>query len=173
MNATSSEKEVHERIVDWIQLVTGLTTIKNHQGGGRPSGSYIMLNFLRGPIDVRFLPAATEYRGTGENNSEGNEQIEAVPVIESEWVFSINSMRGDDVMAPIRKLRSRAKIQGPQLGLDPLLSIHKIGEPRNLPEKINHEYEERGHAMIHIRGYTRDGFLIDVIDNAPVNMTRT
>lgn len=173
MTATSTEKEVHERIIDWVALVTGLTTIKNHQSGKRPSGEHIMVNFIRGPLDVRFLPAAIEYAGTGENNSEGNEQMEAIPVIESEWIFSINSMRGDDVMAPIRKLRSRAKIQGPQLGLDALLSIHKIGESNNLPELINQEYEQRGHAMIYVRGYTRDGFLIDVIENAPISVTRT
>ena len=169
---TASEVEVQERIVDWCELITGLTTIKNHQDGDRPAGSYLMVNMLTGPRDVRFLPAAIEYAETGENNSEGNPQIEAIPVIESEWKLSIHSYRSDDVMAPLRKLRSISKMQGPQLGLNSLLSLHNLGTPNNVPVKINHKHEPRGHMTLFVRGYTRDGFLIDVIDSAPITATR-
>jgi len=172
MNATATEKEVHERIVDWCALVTGLLTIKDHQSGKRPSNEHLMVHFLSGPDDVRFLPVHIEYAETGSDNSEGNPQIEAIPVIESEWTFSIHSMNGEDVMRPIRQIRSRAKMEGPQLGLSHLLSIHNIGKPNNLPEMINNEYEPRAHVMMTIRGYTRDGFLIDVIDEAPITAIR-
>jgi len=173
MNATVTETEVHERIVDWCTLVTDLVAIKAHEGGKRPSGQYLMVNLLTGPNDVRFLPADIEFAETGEDNSEGNPQIEAIPVIESEWKFSIHSMNGSDVLSPLRKMRSRAKMEGPQLGLDSLLSIHEVGDVKNVPEMINNEYEPRGHMMVRVRGYTRDGFLIDVIDSAPITVTKT
>ena len=167
-----TEREIHSQIVRWCELVTGLNTIKSHSNKKRPSGEYLMVNFLTGPADVRQFVADIEYEDTGIPNSEGNNEINAIPVIESEWKFSISSYRGDDPMRPIRLLRSRSKIQGPQQGIDPLLNIHDMGIPNNVPELINNRWEKRAHVMIYVRAYTRDGFLIDVIDEVPVTYQR-
>ena len=170
MTQPITESEIHAQLVRWCKAVTGRKTIQSYPGADRPSGEYCEVEFLTGPRDVRTLVADIEFNETGENNSEGNPQIEAVPVIESEWKFSIKSYRGE-VMDPIRKMRSRSKMQGPQLELHELLTIHDMGIPNSTPEMINNEWEPRAHTLIFIRGYTRDGFLIDVIDDAPVTVT--
>lgn len=166
-----TENEIKAQIVRWCKAVTGATTIQAWPNAKRPEGEYLVVEFLNGPRDVRQLPADYEYDTLETQNSEGNDEINAVPVIESEWKFSIKSYRFDDPMAPIRALRSRSKMQGPQLELHPLLTIHDMGIPNNVPEKINNEWEPRAHTLLYVRGYTRDGFLIDVIDEAPVTVT--
>lgn len=170
MTDNLTETEIHSHLVRWCEAVTGRNTIKAFSGADRPNGEYCMVTFLTGPSDVRTLAADIEYNETGSNNTEGNPQIEAVPVIESEWKFSIKSYRGE-VMDPIRKMRARSKMQGPQLELHDSLTIHDMGIPNNVPELINHEWEPRSHTLVYIRAYTRDGFLIDVIDTAPVTVT--
>lgn len=173
MNATVTEEEVHGQLVDWCEAVTGLTVVRAFPGVDRPAGAYLLTNLLNGPTDVRDFPAGFEYAGTGENNDQGNEQIEITPVIETEWEFSISSYGGENVMDPIRKLRSVAEVEGPQQGISHMLTVFNFGRPNHVPEQINHEWEPRAHVRVFIRGYTRDGFLIDVIDQAPITATRT
>lgn len=168
-----NDKEIKAQIVRWCKAVTGVKTIQAWPDANRPDGEYLVVEFLTGPRDVRQLPSDYEYEELTTTNSQGNLEINAIPVIYSEWKFSIKSYRFDDCMAPIRALRSRAKMQGPQLELHPLLTIHKIGTPNNVPEKINQEWEQRAHALLYVRGYTRDGFLIDVINEAPVTVAKT
>lgn len=165
-----TENEIKAQIVHWCKAVAGVTTIQAWPDAPRPNGDYLSVEFLTGPRDVRHLPVDYEYTELETENSEGKPEINAVPVIESEWKFSIKAYRFDDTMAPIRQLRSRAKMQGPQLELHPLLTIHDIGVPNNVPEQINNEWEPRSHTLLYVRGYTRDGFLIDVIDDAPVTV---
>lgn len=167
LHPTQTDNEVHERIIDWVEHLTTLTAVKNHESGKRLSGRYLLVNYVSGPNDVRFLPVDVEFE------DQENGDVHAVPVIESEWKFSIHSYRGDDVTQPLRLLRSFAKMEGPQLKVDPRLSIFEVGDVTNLPEVIKNEPEDRAHCMVKVRGYTRDGFLIDCIEeSAPIIATR-
>lgn len=165
-----TDKDVHEAVVRWLHAVTGIVTIKAYQGIDRPANPYMMVNMLN-IREVREHHAGEEYKELTTLNSQGNNEIEVTPVVETEWEFSIHSY-GDEPTAPLRALRSRARIEGCQQELDHPLSIFSFGTINHVPEKINKEWEERAHCLIQIRGYTRDGFLIDVIDQAPVNVTR-
>lgn len=173
MSQNEPELDIHGLLVDWCENVTDLTVVRAYSRADRPTRPYLLTKNLNGPREVMDNCSDVEYVGTGENNSEGNEIVNVYPVIESEWEFSIQSFHGDDAMEPLRKLRSRYQIDGPQQGINPLLSIFNMTEPKDLSEKINHVWEHRGHVRIFLRAFTRNGFPIDVIDEmTPATVTR-
>ena len=166
-----TETEVWGDVVEFLAAVTGLTVIKSHESGPRPAKPYMMVNFIN-LREVKEHHIDTEYVDTEVENTEVEHIIEAVPVIESEWEFSVHSY-GDSPTTPFRKIRSIARIGGPHQGLDRLLTLFDVGRVANVPDVINNKWEPRSNAKVFIRAYTRDGFVIDVIDQAPLQLNRT
>lgn len=165
-----NETEVHESIVRWLNAVTGLVTIKAHQSAARPDNPYLMVNFLN-LREVRENHTDVEFVDTGIPNSAGENEISISPVIQSEWEFSIHSY-GNEPVTPLRKIRSMTRISGPQQLIDKSLSIFDLGAVNHVPDLIKNAWEPRAHCNLFIRGYTRDGFVIDVVDQAPINLTK-
>ncbi|KQV83239.1 hypothetical protein [Rhizobium sp. Root1220] len=162
--------QVHSAVVRWIASVTNVVTIKSHQSGPDPALPYAMVNFT-GSIEVRQREQTVEYTDTGEDNSQGEHKISAAPVIEVEWRFSIHSY-GPSPTGILRPIVSAAKLMQIMEPLFPSLVIHEVSQIRNVPDFINTRWEPRGQLDLIVRGLTRDGFVIDTIDESSFDIAR-
>jgi len=166
-----TDNEVFEDVIKWVALVSGLKTIKAHQGGDRPEKPYMMVNFtnLR---EVREHHLDVDYETTGMQNTEGKNIVLAKPLIESEWEFSIHSY-GIEPTEPFRKIRTIMRIGGgPHQGINRCLTLFDIGKIAHVPDFINNRWEPRAVSKLFVRAYTKDGFVIDVIDEATTEINR-
>lgn len=159
-----TDEDVWSAAVRFVKSSTGLTTIKAYQEGERPEVPYIMVN-MTGTTEVREHAASTEYTDTGVPNSEGENEISAAPVIETEWQFSVHAF-GDYPTGLLRPLRSAAQLSQKWEPYFPALTIFDVSEIRHVPEMIESRWEPRAQMDLFIRGFVRDGFVIDTIDEA-------
>lgn len=130
-------------------------TIRGTQSGDRPGFPYIIVNFL-GTAEIRSHPQMVEYEDV-------NTDVKASPVIETEWRYSVHAY-GDtptDLLRPLRSAMHLAQINEP---LMPGLTIHELSQVRYVPEFVKERWEPRAQVDLFLRGLTRDGFLIDVIE---------
>lgn len=162
--------EIHSAVVRWIASVTGITTIKSHQSGPDPALPYVMVNFT-GEAEVREHAQTVEYIDTGIPNDQGQNKISAAPVIEVEWRFSVHSY-GPVPTGLLRPIVSAAKLAQVMEPLFPGLVIHEVSQIRNVPDWINNRWEPRAQMDLIVRGLTRDGFVIDTIDENSFDIAR-
>ena len=155
--------EVWSAVVRWVKAKTGKTTIKSHQGGPAPTGQYAMVNFTVS-AEVRQHEQVTEY-------DEAGGDITARPVMETEWRFSVHAYgpQPTDILRPLVSAAKLAQVLEPLL---PGLTIHEISQIRNVPDWINNAWQPRAQMDIAIRGLTRDGFIIDVIEQTQFDYQR-
>lgn len=162
--------EIHSAVVRWVKAVTGITTIKSHQSGPDPALPYVMVNFTA-DAEVRQHEQTVEYTDTGIPNGQGQNKISAAPVIEAEWRFSVHSY-GPAPTGVLRPIVSAAKLAQVMEPLLPGLVIHEISQIRNVPDWINNRWEPRAQMDLIVRGLTRDGFVIDTIDESSFDIAR-
>lgn len=171
--------QVHTALNQWIRSKTGNTTvIKAHQGGTAPALPYIMTNFT-GSAEVRRHQITVEYTDTGVANSAGENIINAAPVIEMEWRFSVHAYglhpidpatgqaRSPVPTAPtdiIRPIVSAMKLSQASEPLMPGMHVHEISQIRNVPDWIETAWQPRAQMDLFVRGIIRDAHLADVID---------
>lgn len=155
--------EVHSAIVRWVAAKTGITTIKAHQGGEAPATPYLMVN-MTGVAEVREHAIDIEYTETHDLNSEGEKIVEAAPVTEMEWRFSVHSY-GDDPTDQLRPIVSIMKLGQGMEPAYPGLTIHEVSQIRNIPDWIKNEWQPRGQMDLIARGIIRDASNVDVIDD--------
>jgi hypothetical protein len=157
----------------WIEALTGRTTIKAHQGGKAPDLPYVMVN-MTGMFEVREHPQDIEYEdadtgdmGTGDVFPD----VTATPIIEAEWRFSVHAYGSNptDLLRPVVSAVKLAQMQEP---LMPGLIIHEISQIRNVPDWINEQWQPRAQMDINVRGLIKDGHVIDVIEEAPLDIDR-
>lgn len=165
-----TDNEVHEVLVAWVAGLTGVTVIKAHQSGPSPALPYIMINHT-GTVDVRDHAAYVDYTDTGVPNDQGENEIRADVEIETEWRFSVHAYGGNppDILRPLKSAAKLAQINEPLL---PGLHIHEAGIINNVPDWINDAWEPRAQMPIYVRGVTTEGFVVDTIDDASLNVSR-
>lgn len=159
-----TDDEIHSALVRWLKGITGLVTIKSHGGGPSPALPYVMVNFT-GAAEVREWAQETEF----EEDTAG---VTATPVIETEWRFSVHAY-GPNPTSILRPVRAAAQLAQKNEPMMPNLIVHDYGQIRNVPDWINEKWEPRAQMDIFLRGLARDGFLIDVIEEAPFDFDRT
>lgn len=164
-----TDAEVRSAVVRWLADVTGTTTIKAYQEGPRPATPYLMVN-LTAVRAVREHEQEIVYANTGEITPAGKDEVSASPVIETEWQFSVHSY-GSAPSAPLRKIRSAMKVNQAWEELSPL-TPHEIGRINTVPEMVNEKWEPRANASLFIRGLDRDSFIVDVIEDASLDIDR-
>lgn len=164
-----SDQSVWSAVVRWIATTTGAKAIKANEGGKRPALPYVMVN-LTGTAEVREHPANIEY-APDRDEEETTGAVTAYPVIEVEWRFSVHAFGNEPtgILRPIRSAYQLAQVQEPLL---PGLVISEVSQIRNIPEWVNNAWEPRAQVDVIVRGFTRDGFVIDVIDEASVDIDR-
>jgi hypothetical protein len=159
-----TDDQVHSALVRWLHGITGLTVIKAYQEGPRPALPYVMVN-LTGSATIREWSQDIEY-------DEDTAGVTATPPMETEWRFSVHAF-GPNPTGILRPIRSAAKLAQKNEALFPALVIHECSQVRNVPELVNEKWEPRAQMKMALRGLTRDGFLIDVIEQAPFDISRT
>lgn len=169
----TTNREAHSAVVRWIATTTGVTTIKDHEGGKAPSLPYVMVN-MTGMFEVREHPQDIEYEDadTGEmDTGDDFPAVTATPIIEAEWRFSIHAygQSPTDILRPIVSAVKLAQITEP---LMPGLIIHEISQIRSVPDWINEKWQPRAQMDINVRGLIKDGHVIDVIAEAPLDIDR-
>ena len=162
--------QVHEALITWIRSVTNTTTIAAHQDGPEPAAPYIMVNFT-GLNELRDHEQSVEYSSSRPDPDE----LTAVPVIDVEWRFSVHAYtdhggQPTDILRPLRSAMHLEQVLEP---LFPTLVLHDMSQIRSVPEFINERWEPRAQLDLFLRGVTRDGFVIDPIDDISVIVTRS
>lgn len=158
-----TDKDAHSQVVRWVKAVTGILTIKSHQSGAAPTVPYIMVN-MTSTRDIRAHEQEIEYQDIGPD-------VQATPVIEVEWTFSVHSY-GDNPTDNLRPIRSAVKLSQIMEPMFPSLIVHEVSQIRNVPDWINNQWQPRGQMDVFVRGLTRDGFLVDVIEQTEINIER-
>ena len=163
--------EVWSAAVRWIASVANVVTIRSHEGKKAPALPYIMVNFT-GFAQVRQNEQLVEYTDTGIPNTQGKTKISAAPVIEAEWRFSVHAY-GSEPTGILRPIVSASKLRQVMEPMFPGLVIVDLSQIRNLPEYIDNKWEPRAQLDFIVCGLTRDGFIVDTIDESSFDVARS
>lgn len=159
-----TENDVHNLVIQWIAGLTGAVVIKADQQGDEPVLPYIMVR-LTGVAEVRENSQDTLYE---EDIPSGD--VLATPVIEREWRFSVHAYASE----PTALLRPLSVADDLDQTLEPLapVNLYELSAIRLLPEFINQKYESRAQIDITLRGLTKDGMLINTIEEFSTQYVR-
>ena len=163
-----TDADVHTALTRWIASVTGLVTMQAYQNIKEPALPYIMVNMM-GTAEVHDRPSDIDYQETETENSEGELEVLATPIIDGEWRFSVHAY-GSSPTSYLRKLKTAAKLNQKQEPLFPNLVIHELSQIRHVPEWIKNAWQPRAQIDVIVRGVVADGYVVDVIDQAPVTI---
>lgn len=158
-----TDREVHGKVTKWLNTLTGVTVIKDHEGKQRPALPYIMVNFTT-RRKVRERPQTVLYAG--------DTQVEATPVLEVEWMFSVHGYADRAPTDLLRRIVSAAELTQVTEPLWPDLSIHGVSEIRNVPEWVNEAWEPRAQIDMFVRGLVKDDHEVDVIEQYSFDFER-
>lgn len=159
-----TEDQIHSELVRWLAGLTKVPVIKMYQSGDRPALPYIAVNFTT-LIELRDHPMDIEFQDVAPD-------VMATPVIETEWSFSVHAY-GDKPTNYLRPVRSAAflnEIAEPLTSKG--LTVHEISQIRNVPEYVQNVWEPRAQMDIQLRGLAKDGHLVHVIEEAPMQIER-
>lgn len=162
----TTESAIHSAVLSWVASVSGLVAIKADQGGERPAKPYVMVRHTA-TRDVREHKQRTDW-----SEDTGDDVVTASPVIETEWQFSLHAY-GDEPMDVLRTIRSATHLAQMQEPLLPSYAIYGTSSISYVPDFINEAWEPRAQMNLFLRGLTRDGFDVDVIEEASVSVERT
>lgn len=166
-----TDDEVFSVLVRWVNAVTGLKVVRAYDSA-KHQLPFLMLNLLRsGP--VRDHEQSVEYLVTANVDPVSGFFIEeAQPVIETEWVYSLNCY-GDGSMDVLRRIIGASRLIQVQEPMMPGLILTNTSARRHLPETINNVWQDRAQIDVFLRGIVQDGYPVDVIDDiTPTIVTR-
>jgi hypothetical protein len=96
-----------------------------------------------------------------------------VPLIDTEWhFFSVHAYDEGVATGLLRPLRSAFELSQIMEPVYPFLVVNDMSQVRRIPEVVNKKWEERAQCDIFLHGVTRDGFVIDTIDDTSINVER-
>lgn len=158
------DTEVHSATVRWLHSITNVKVIKAFPGKDDPDTPYIVCNFI----------STREVRENAQDElyEEASGEVTAIPVIETEWHFSLHAIGPGptDILRPVRAAAQLAQKNEP---LMPALIIFECSAIRHVPEFKNAHWEPRAQMDFFVRGAVRDGFVIDTIEEFSVGITQT
>lgn len=160
-----TDDQVHSAMVRWLAALTGVTVIRTHQSGPAPAEPYIAVN-LTTTRQIRQHAQVVDY-----DTEDSAGAVAASTVLEVEWQFSCHAY-GEEPLAILRPVRSAIQLAQMHEPLLPDLVIHECSQIRNVPDWLNERWEPRAQIDIFVRGLTRDGFDVDVIEQAHFDLER-
>lgn len=161
----------HEAVVAWIASATNVVTIAAYQSGKVPAEPYIMVN-MTGFFEVRTHEQDIVYTNGIDPPGDDPAPVTATPIIETEWRFSVHAY-GTSPTDILRPVVSAVKLAQAQEPLMPGLIIHEISQIRHVPDWVNERWQDRAQMDFNIRGLTKDGHVIDVIEEASFDIARS
>ena len=165
-----TDDDVNSAVVRWLAALLGVQVIKDHQGGKRPPPPYVMVN-MTGTVELREHARTTTYADGAPGPGGAPAPVTAAPIIEVEWRFSVHAY-GPQPTGTLRPVRSALQLAQKIEPLLPSLIAHDVSQVRNVPDWVNEKWEPRAQMDLFVRGLTRDGFVIDVIEEAPITFGR-
>lgn len=168
-----TDDELWSEIIRWTRDALGNTVpvIRAYQDANRPALPYVMINFL-GSRSVRDHEQLIEWSSQFDPETDDpDDPVTATPHIETEWHYSIHAF-GDVPTDILRPLKSAAKLMQMNESLYPGVIIHDLSQIRNVPEYVNQAWEPRANVDIFLRGLTKDGFIVDPIDDISIEIQR-
>ena len=152
-------------LVRWLKKLLGVEVILEHQSGPTPALPYVTVNLIQ----------ASEVRSHHSNmlyDEETDGDIEATPVVEMEWFYSVSSYGPNpvDILRPIVSASKLSQVMEPMF---PNLVISELSAIRNIPSYINEAWEPRAQIDMFLRGVIKDGHVIDVIEEYEVDLIKT
>lgn len=158
-----TNQETDEAVVRWVTQTTGLVTIKARQAGDRPGKPYLVVD--RTAIrDVWPNPITYDHVDTGVPNSEGENEITSAPVMLTEFQYTVQAYGDTDPATYLRIIRSASRVPQAVEPLRPALAVHNTGNINDMDEWINNRWERRAVMSLLLHAHTRDGVVIDTID---------
>jgi len=155
-----SDEVMQNMLVAWIAATAKCTCIRDYQSGKMPKLPYIAIHYIQSK-QVREHPQRMMY----EDDDQGTPpRIWAAPVIEVEYMFSVNGFSSFSPTDLLKPLRSAALVNQAVEPLAPMFQVHEVGEIRNLSEWDNDVWNNRAQMDLFLRGLEADGHLIDTIE---------
>lgn len=164
----TTNNDVHERLIEWLAALLGVTVIKDRQQALRPALPYGMVD-LANWRQVHDHVDDFKYEESATPNSEGKLEVIATPDLELEWVF-LFFMYGAQGENLVRRLQSAVHLLQLQEPLHPDLVIHEVSAANSIPELVGEKWEPRTQVNIVVRGKSSDGFVIDTIEEHGFNI---
>jgi len=158
-----TEAEVIAKVVRWVAARTSLLTIQGEQSEQLPEWPtrYLVVR-LSTISEMRDSPEAQEI--VDDEPGDPETTISQIPTMETEWRFSIHAY-GPNPTAALQLLRAGSHVQSVNTILsDAGLELHETSLIRNLPEFLNEKWQPRAQIDLFIRGLTRQGDVVDVIE---------
>lgn len=158
------DSEVRTAVTAWVAglFAVGAVSVVEAYPAQELTPPYITVN-LTTISQVRQHEQRTEFT-KGEQPADPDEKrpITAAPVIETEWMLSIQAY-AEDPTALLRPLWSACKLPEKDESLRPL-HIHQTSQIRYVPDFVNNRWEPRAQMDLFVRGLVMDGFVIDTIE---------
>lgn len=171
-----TDDDVWTSAINWVRSIVGGTVIRSYEDGPRPPVPYVMVN-MPTVNHVRELPMDFEYTPdrADEPPPSGSPpvpvKITVAPVFETEWHFSVHAY-GPNPSDQLRKVPAARHVPQMMENIRPL-NVFDTSHIRRVPEWVNEKWEPRANIDLFLRGLTRDGFVIDTIDDIePFILTR-
>jgi hypothetical protein len=161
-----TDAQITGALVRWLTTRTALKVIQGEQGGDKVTLPYVMVRFT-GSFEIREHAQDIEYA-----EDVPSARVMARPVMDTEWRFSVHefgSSQPSDILRPIRAAAQLAQINEP---LMPGVIIHELSEIRNVPELVGQAWEPRAQMDLFVHGLTKDGHLVDTIEEYSVTVNR-
>jgi hypothetical protein len=147
-------------LIQWIANTAKCTTVREYQSGKMPKLPYISVHYVQSK-EVRDHEQRIMYE---EDDTAAPPRVWAAPVIEVEYMFSVNGFSTRSPTDLLRPIRSAAKINQATEPLMPMFTLHEISEIRNLSHWDNDVWNNRAQMDLFLRGLEADGHLIDTIE---------
>lgn len=168
------DSEVRTAVTGWVAglFASGTIRVVEAYPAREVALPYITVN-LTTISEVRQHEQKVEYTdGEQPEDPEEKPPVTATPVIETEWMFSLQAY-GEDPTTILRPIRAAALLPQKNEPLLPSLHVHEVSAIRHVPEYVNEKWEPRSQMDLFIRGLVRDGFVVDVIEEYGFEVTRT
>lgn len=152
-----TEEQVTNAVVQFLNARLGILVIQADQSKPDPDVTHVAVRFT-GLSEMRDNPQGDDFEDLSA------EDVLQTQVIESEWRFSLHAY-GPNPVSLMRKLRAAVhSIYRSKPLLDLKLELHEVSQIRNVPEYFNEQWQPRAQMDLYVRGLTKEGDLVDVIE---------
>jgi hypothetical protein len=155
-----SDEVMQNMLVQWIANTAKCTCIRDYQAGKMPKLPYIAIHYIQSK-EVRDHSQRFLWE---EDDMSAPPRMWQAPVIEVEYMFSVNGFSSFSPTDLLKPLRSAAYVAQATEPLMPMFQVHEVGEIRNLSEWANDVWNNRAQMDLFLRGIEADGHLVDTIE---------
>lgn len=152
------EVDLFQALHPWLRAATGIEVIEAHSNAPTPAGAYLSVNMYLATPRTQYA-TQMNYEEAPIASGDGIKDLFQVPVIEMEWVYSLNIYAENSVDFG-RRIISWCMSDGAALLLYPLMA-QPVERVRRLPEMVENKWQDRSQLDLTIRGFVKRGVITD------------